>query len=319
MSQQQRTAATSEDSGRRRHYGTFYGLSEIPDSGLPVTVVLGNCLAESLRVCLDSHRHVPDLQTVRIPPVHELTAADLPYLQRLLARTDVLLAQPVRENYRELPLGTDQVRQLLPAGAQVVLFPTVRDNTAHPFQVLVRAPGLAEPDIPYQDLRLIAEVAGISGGPHELGAAEFAAALRQISTDSITTMRDRAAAQQTIEIHDVVAARPGQFWTLNHPDNGLVRALAERVRARLGLDTEVTDPGRVLLGSVRAPVDAEVVQALGLDREPSAEWLIDNQRVPDDRVRREHRTFWDSHPEVIEEALEQHADRLQLLGWRLSG
>ena len=45
-------------------------------------------------------------RTVRIPPVHELERGDLTHLDALLAVTDVLVTQPVRADYRDLPLGT---------------------------------------------------------------------------------------------------------------------------------------------------------------------------------------------------------------------
>lgn len=102
------------DPGRREHYADFYGTARHdsePDA--QVGVVVGNCQAESLRQTL------PDsISWVRIPPVHELTGYDLPYLERLLNRTDVLISQPVRDDYHGMPLGT---RQLFPSSGPVAV------------------------------------------------------------------------------------------------------------------------------------------------------------------------------------------------------
>lgn len=305
------------DEGRRRHYGHFYGLEPLPDSGLPLLVVWGNCLAESVRVCLGSHAHEPDLDTVRIPPVHELTAEDLPHVRRLLAGTDVLLAQPVRDGYRDLPLGTDEAAALMPSGGRVELFPSVRDNSAHPYQALVHGEGLSDPPVsPYHDLRLIAATAELPGGPQTLDPGELADSWRRISAGSAAEMARRAAEQNTLDLHDVVQAHPGRFWTLNHPDNALIRTLVSRLRARLGLDDTVDDPGRVLLGSVRAPVDAEVIEALSLPRPAVPHWIIDGSVVEDETVRAAHSRFYAEHPDVVTAGVEAHADRLRLLGWR---
>lgn len=305
------------DEGRRRHYGHFYGLEALPAGGLPLLVVWGNCLAESVRVCLGSHTREPDLDTVRIPPVHELTAEDLPHVRRLLARTDILVAQPVRDGYRDLPLGTSEAAGLMPSGSRVELFPSVRDNSAHPYQALVHGDGLIDPPVaPYHDLRLLAAAAGLPAGPDSLDPNELSEAWRQIAAGSGAEMARRAAKQGTLDVHDVVQDSPGQFWTLNHPNNHLVLTLTSRLRARLGLDDTVDDPGRVLLGSVRSPVDAKVIAALGLHRSASKDWLIDGGVVEDETVRAAHTEFYAEHPGVVTASVEAHADRLRLLGWR---
>ena len=132
--------------GRRAHYGQFYGLHEVPDG--PVGMVHGNCQAESLRVLLSA----ADAGTtwVRVPPVHELTADDLKHLDRLLARTTTVVAQPVKDDYRDLPTGTRQVISRAMRGARSVIVPIVRYRGLHPQQRLVRGPGIVDPPlVPY--------------------------------------------------------------------------------------------------------------------------------------------------------------------------
>ena len=89
--------------GRRQHYAHFYGLLPLPRDERPLLVVHGNCQAEALRVLLAGD--ASPVRTVRVPPVHELTSEDLPHLDRLLAEVDVLVSQPVRDGYRDLPVG----------------------------------------------------------------------------------------------------------------------------------------------------------------------------------------------------------------------
>ena len=80
------------------------------------------------------------MRSVRVPPVHELERDDIPHLRRTLAHASVLLSQPIRPDYRELPLGTAQVTAVLPPGAQTVLFPVMRYAGLFPFQAIVRSP-----------------------------------------------------------------------------------------------------------------------------------------------------------------------------------
>jgi hypothetical protein len=82
---------------RTAHYQDFYG--EPARDGRPLGLVHGNCQAEALRVLLAGSPTLP-WQLLRVPPVHELEAGDLPHLDRLLAGATLLLAQPVRDGYR---------------------------------------------------------------------------------------------------------------------------------------------------------------------------------------------------------------------------
>ena len=105
------------DPGRTRHYGEFYG-RPATDSR-PLWLVIGNCQAEALRQILDAVGDRP-YRTVLVPPVHEIEASDLPHLEVLLRQTAVLSCQPIRDDYRGLPLGTGQLAAVLPAAATVL-------------------------------------------------------------------------------------------------------------------------------------------------------------------------------------------------------
>ena len=74
---------------------------------------MGNCQAEALRQALGGLAD-PPFRTVRVPPVHELEVGDLPHLEALLRQAAVLISQPIRADYRELPIGTDQWRRPCP-------------------------------------------------------------------------------------------------------------------------------------------------------------------------------------------------------------
>src|SRR5699024_7344007 len=110
----------------------------------------------------DLLRTSAEVRVVDVRPVYEMTADDLPGLEADLARTDVLIVQPVRDDYRDLPLGHRQLAARLPASATVVLTPVLRYAGLHPYQVLVRPPhdrSLVPPIAPYHDLRAIVAAA----------------------------------------------------------------------------------------------------------------------------------------------------------------
>lgn len=301
----------TEVDGRTRHYGDFYGVVEPAESDdRPVLVVHGNCQAEALRVLLE--RAAPDLRCVRVPPVHELTADDVPHLQRLLARCDVLVAQPVRDGYRGLPLGTMEAVAATPL-ARLVRIPVVRDSRLHPYQALVRVPSAGEPPVvPYHDLRTLSLAAGRS----EQVAASDAEGLLEVGRRSQAELRRREAEHRTLVVSDLLEQTGADSsHTLNHPGNPVLIGLAQRVLDALGHDGTVGDPGRVLLRSVLAPLHPEVLDALGLDAAAAREvWLVDGEPVDDEHVRAEQLAWYAEHPEVVTAGLERHGAAMTVLG-----
>jgi len=272
--------------GRRLHYGEFYGLRPLPpDDGRPLVVVHGNCQAESLRVLLAG-----SMRSVRMPPVHELERSDLPHLRRTLAHASVLVSQPVRPDYRELPLGTAQVTAALPPGAQTVLFPVMRYAGLFPFQAIVRSPVGDPPVVPYHDLRtLVQSVTGTA-----VARAASASAYRAVAEQSLEELRSRERRHGLVPVSDLVPR-------------------AGTRSASLGRPAAVRDPGRTLLDAVHAPLAADVLDALGLDAEPSEHWVLAGRTVPDDMVREGQLRWYAAHPEVAAAGLERHAETLRLL------
>lgn len=301
----------SED-GRRRHYGGFYGLEELPATGRPRLAVFGNCQAEALRVALDT---AGVLDSVRMPPVHELDEADLPHLDRLLAWVDVLVAQSVADDYRGMPLGTSQVAARLRPQARVVHAPNYFFSGLYPEQVLVRHPEIEDPPVvPYHDVRRLGRAAGWDG-PWE-APAEL---VREVAAASLAELERRERAQQSLRISDVVRASGAAAGrTVDHPGNEVLLALARRVleEVRPGSGEAVQDPGRVLLASVATPLSRGVLEALDLPGEPREGWLVDGEAISDDEVGAAHQEFYARHPRVVEVGMEKREDLLRRWGWR---
>lgn len=291
-----------EDAGRRAHYRDFYE----PGTG-PVALVHGNCQAEALRVLLAPA--LPDLQAVRVPPVHELTASDLPHLDALLRRARLLVAQPVRPGYRDLPLGTAEVAAR--CAAEVVVVPAVRISTVHPFQAIVRDPedpSRPPPVVAYHDLRTLAVAAGAR--PRRV-AAQALLDVGQAAVDELA----RRERHTDVGVSDVVAGLgTAATWTINHPGNAVLQVLVTRVLARLGRVGVVTDPGRDLLGSVKAPLEEQVLSARGLTDTPREHWLVEGRQISDEEVRAAQMSWYAAHPRVVAAGLARHGATLQRLG-----
>ncbi|MET0589901.1 MAG: WcbI family polysaccharide biosynthesis putative acetyltransferase [Naasia sp.] len=292
---------------RTRHFGVFYGLDEPAGDG-PVTLVVGNCQAESLRIMLDAG----DLRTVRLPAVHELTAADMPFLARWIERADILISQPVRDDYHALPVGTDQLASRLRSGGRVVRVPVIRFAGLYPAHAIIRPPrdaGMTPPLVEYHDLRLLVEAAGREPLP-----ALDAERVRAIAELSLGELTRRERAHDALVLSDVFRSPSFELMrTLNHPGNPVWSVAASRVRQRLGLAEAPVDPGRPLLDSIHAPRERAVIEAWGLDDEPVEDWRVGGAVVTADQVRDAHLRWYHDNPDVVVAGLARHADTLRVL------
>lgn len=271
-------------------------------------VVLGNCQAESLRLLLDAD----DVVSHRLPAIHELTAADVEPLQRLLARTDLLVAQPVGDDYRGLPLGTAQLATHLPPGARTALVPSLRYAGLHPHHLLVHPPGLDRPDppaVPYHDVRVVLEAAGRPPLP-----PLTVAAVRAVAAASVAELRRREEAHGTVRVHDLLL-RPtaDTMRTINHPGNAVLEPVAARLRAALGLDPRPPGVRRPLLSSIHAPLLPVVVETHGLDADATSVWTLDGEPLSTASVRVAHLEWYAGRPEMLAAALDRVEPLVALL------
>lgn len=295
----------SDDAARRAHYADFY--APIPSDGA-LGIVLGNCQAESLRQALAGAA----TRFLRVPPVHELVAADLPHLARVLAQVDVVIAQPIRDDYHGMPLGTRQLLEAAPS-ARSVIVPVIRYAGLHPWQAIVRPPhdpSAAPPVVPYHDLRTLAAATGAAAP-----APPDPAALLAVAEASLDELRRREQRHGAVAISDVLS-RPSfaLMRTINHPGNAVWEALAERVHTALRLGGEPRPLDRQLLDRVHAPREAAIIAAHALDEEPREHWIVDGEPIAADAVRAAHLQWYREHPDVIEAGVARHASTMGVLG-----
>ena len=282
----------------------------------PRLTVVGNCQAESTRKLLMS---TGQFTSERITPVHELTAADLSWFTDLLGRTDVLVTQPIRDDYRGLPVGTSQLVRALPRSARHVVVPVLRFDGLMPYQAIIRNPldtSENPPVVPYHDLRTL--VAAARGAEHPSTVAPSAEALRRAAEMSIAHMRARERAYSTVVVSDFLETMP--LWhTVNHPDNATLAHLARQVLAALQVPGDPVLPEYEMLGQLDAPVDPAAARALGRADDPSLQarqlWRDRTTGVIDGaEIARAHLEYYSARPELVRHGLARHAERITNLG-----
>lgn len=284
-----------------------------PDDGRPLLLSHGNCQAESLRV-LATNALGPGVSSVRLPPVFELTPADVEPLRALLRRTALFITQPVVDGYNGVPVGMRQLLAHLPASAVVARVPPLRWAALMPTHAIVRAAGVGDPPVvPYHDLRVLAAAAA---GRAEVDLAEptpgQVRAMRDISRRQLRIRQDHHGTVDALGCFE--AAGGDAAWTINHPTNRVLRAVVEQVLERLGLPRPVPDPGRVLLATTTAPVYASTLAALAVDGTPRAGWVHAGRRYGEAEVARAQLAWYREHPQLVEAGLRRHEESLTALG-----
>ena len=298
------------DLPRAMHYGEFYGLKPLPDSEKPLLVVHGNCQAEAIRLLLQDAEDAPCV-SVRIPAVHELTAGEIPFLQRLLESAAVVLTQPVTDGYHDLPLGASDVQAAAPA-ARLVRWPVIRYAGLLPWQVVFSHPVEGDPPVvPYHDVRTMATAVG------ERAPQPDAAAFRAVAAWSLAELHDRESRAGAVPVSRlVVEAGARASNTINHPGNPVLVSLARALQKRLGWAVTAADPGYELLDSVRAPQDPQVLEALDIvgDDKSQENWVVDGHEVPDAEVVEAQLAWYRQHPEVLAAVVARSDEQRRLLG-----
>lgn len=280
----------------------------------PLLLVVGNCQAESFRLLLDAG----DVRTLRLPAVHEMTPQDVDDLHALLARTDLLVAQPTKDDHRGLPLGTRQLRSSLPPGARAAVVPSLRYAGLHPFHLLVHPPGLDDPDppvVPYHDVRTVLAAEDLRAGrPVRAPVALTVEHVRAVARASVDELARRERLHGTVVVSDLFETPTADHMrTINHPGNAVLVPVAARLRETLGLEPRVPPIDRPLLASIHAPLLPEVVAALELDAAPTADWTVDGRAVSTATVEEAHLAWYAARPAMLDAALGRTGPLRELL------
>lgn len=305
-----------EVDGRTRHYGEFYGVADnetIDDR--QILVVWGNCQAEAMRVVLSGS---PDLayRTIRVPPVHELEASDIPQVESLIREAAVIVSQPVRGGYRGLPIGGPDLADMAPS-AKRITWPVIRYGGLFPFQVIVRhpaSPAAVPPGVPYHDLRTIFAA---RDGRKSFDDWDVHVARENISEAARWSVEQLAARESRhcdVTVSDVLLGLGADAaHTINHPGNKVLLALAGRILGELGASVPEA-PARELLGNTRAPLEQRVIDALGLDAAAQLSWRVDGESLSEEDVHERQFRWYIDNPAYIDAALDRYRELISILG-----
>lgn len=289
-------------------------------------IVWGNCQAAPLADLLRAPLGRAGYRILDVEPVYLIGTAELTRIVALLPRCAAFVAQPVREAAYRGGRGSDTLIAQLPATAAVVQLPVTFDTSGFPFQAHGHGADGVRVDAPvteYHDLRAaLAAHRGLT--PAQTTAwwpAPTADGVRRRAAASRAELRRREHGLD-IATSDLVG-HPAALWTMTHPTNALLGRAADRILTQLrqrGIATDTTDvavraPEREYLGARRTPIEPAVADALGWDAATvRPDWQVEGHRVPLVELLAAQLPFYAQRPDVVEDLLHRHGDRLTELG-----
>ena len=298
-----------------QHFRDFLAGPPARSGDAPVLMVMGNCQAESLRLLLAAD----DVRTVMVPPLHDVRPHEIDPLHRWLARTDLLVAQPVRADFRGMPLGTEQLVDHLPSTAQVAVVPIIRYAGLHPWHLVMHPPGLPDPEPPvvaYHDVRVVVRAAWHRDGrtaPPPLDPSPEA--VLAVAAASVAELARRERQSGAVAVSDLLEHPTAEtVRTINHPGNEVLAPVALRLRRALGLAERGPAVTRPLLRSVAAPLEEVVVRAHRLSTAPVLDWSVGGRAVAAEEVARSQLAWYAGRPDALDLALERSAQLRTTLG-----
>lgn len=294
-------------------------------SSLPRIIIWGNCQADALRSLLASApRFATRYELIRIPGAHEVSLRQLRQVQRLVATAEIVVTQKIRNDYRRMPIGTEQILAHAPSRVRVITYPSMFYAGLHPYLVYVHATGELGTPAPmtegYHDLRFIAAA---GAGVADADAARWLAdnpgdpgELRRYAAEGVGELARREKSMDAKVAHMIEALGDRAFWTVNHPSNAILAAAANQIATQVGFDAAIPHEHLAdeLLSDVVAPVHEDVRSGLGLPAAGPREWRVGGAVIQDHELMRAHLAYYRARPEVLEVALDEHEGLLRRFG-----
>ena len=258
-------------------------------------LVTGNCQSKPLAHIIECQlsRISMDYEVTTWPELHLIKESDLPQHFDQLKEADVVLAMPVGENYRSMPLGTSQVRERCKPECQFLVYPNLYfagyyphygylkdDHNRHITKATHTTTG-SNPFGDYHDYLAIsfyftnlppfhsvleqfeAHLSSIVGQLSDKYKSVLEVSLNEI------VKRDSACSFSVSQyIHDNYRASR-LFHSFNHPSNSLLNVVADNVLRLIGLNPlndqrREADQMGEYLGKPRLPILPPVASCIGI-------------------------------------------------------
>lgn len=276
-------------------------------------LVYGNCQAIALKGFLSRNpAFAQSYELLDCKPVHLLTRADLPSLAALLSEVDLLIHQPISDNYRGIPqLSSRYLRSQLKPEALAISFSVAYFSGYNPEMVSPKVNGvtLSEP-FNYHDINLMGlylEGKTVSETLSLIRREDFYS-LAQAEQSLAQTFTNLEQRERLLDIRLAPFIRRyfkqmRLFYTFNHPSSAVLAHIANQVFEALELGANFFDlfSQAEILDRSYFPIYPALQRLLKLEFEsPEAYQLEKQPYAPEAAVELYFRAYEQQHGLIVD-------------------
>jgi hypothetical protein len=250
-------------------------------------LLYGNCQAEAMKFHFSKIESFNDKYEIQqIKPVHFLTSEDVPELLKKIEETDLLIHQPISDNYKGLKeLGSNFLKSKMKNGSVALSFPSIYFKGYNPEMIGLKNFNKTNYQGPfsYYDGQLMYEVftgdQDVNSLISKINDESYFCKEKVIKAfnDSLNTLKQREKGLD-LTVSDIIekhASKEKLFHVFNHPSLTIISELMKKIMIMINIDIEEIK-GSDTLNRTTYPVYSSIYKHLGFNFNNPHQYKIDN-------------------------------------------
>lgn len=275
-------------------------------------LIYGNCQAAALRTYLQKNSaFASTYRVIDIKPVHLLTQEDIPYIDQVVSETDLLIYQPVSDNYKGIyQLSTRYLIDRLKPGCRQISFPVAYFTGYNPEVTYLRdgnGANISKPFV-YHDINILRLFDQGKSGREILEIIQdddfyTAAAAEKQFNDTMDRLKSREAGLD-IKLSEFIQDHfrtERLFHVFNHPNKTLLSRIAEWMLEQLGIDDRNIriGPNADILSKNSFPVYPSLVRHLNIEFQNDFLYRFENNQYSAEETVKLYVEFYSGNREMV--------------------
>lgn len=262
--------------------------------------IYGNCQAAPIKHMLYEKLRGHDVELLTLKAVHLIKPHEVEQIHEQVRSADVLISQRVSDNYWGMPLGTDQLAQLLKPNGRLIVIPSAYFDGYFPnFLYIKDVTGKTVsprdekyncfPSDYHEAFCLLSKVHGLSESElnslytttdYSLKFMEWVAHKAKASIEEMR-QRDEKCDVKLADFMEAHYQTKQLFWTFNHPSKEVLNFICDEVVKILGVGSSTFIDKEYLDKEVIFPIFDYVAQALNLQFIPRMDHIHNCENYAD--------------------------------------
>ena len=289
-------------------------------NSMKTCLIYGNCQAAALRTYLQNNStFVSAYRMIDIKPVHLLSKADIPYLDQVASEVDLLIYQPVSDNYKGIyQLSTRYLKERLKPECRQISFPVAYFTGYNPEVTYLRdvnGANVTKPSV-YHDiniLRLFDEGKSNWEILEIIQDDDFytVPSAKKQFTDTLVSLQFREK-ELDLKLSEFIKdnfKKERLFHVFNHPNKTILALIADLILERLGINDRYIHMGHNadILSKNSFPIYPSLVKQLNIEFPCDFVYRFENKIYSAEETVKLFTDFYLDHREMVRHNLKKFA------------